>query len=50
MIYANYVTKEMFVFDKEGSWSEEGINHSALSLEKTYNETNWYDEFSANNF
>jgi hypothetical protein len=21
-----------------------------LSLEKTYNETNWYDEFSANNF
>ena len=50
MIYANYVTKEMFVFDKEGAWQDEGINHSALSMDKTYNETNWYDEFFAHNF
>jgi hypothetical protein len=50
MIYANYVTKEMFVFDKYGTWHEEGLEHPKLSLEKTFNETNWYDEFSANNF
>ena len=50
MIYANVATKEMYVFDKNGIWQDEGINHEALSMEKTYNETNWYDEFSANNF
>lgn len=50
MIYANRVTKEMYVFDKYGDWKDEGLNSKALSLETTYNETNWYDEFSANNF
>ena len=50
MIYANYVTKEMYVFDKHGEWNDEGVYHDALSLDKTYNETNWYDEWSANNF
>ena len=50
MIYANHVTKEMFVFDKGGQWNDEGINHKALSLETTYNETDWYDEFSAHSF
>ena len=50
MIYANHVTKEMFVFDKNGQWNDQGINHKSLSMDATYNETNWYDEFSANNF
>lgn len=50
MIYANYVNKEMYVFDKNGEWNEEGINHKALSMDSTYNETNWYDEFSAHSF
>ncbi len=50
MIYANHITKEMYVFDKNGEWNDEGIYHDSLSLDKTYNETNWYDEFSANNF
>ena len=50
MIYANVATKEMYVFDKNGEWHDEGVYHEALSLEKTYNETIWYDEFSANNF
>ena len=50
MIYANHVTKEMFVFDKKGSWHDEGVDHDALSLDKTFNETKWYDEFSAHNF
>ena len=50
MIYANYNTKEMFVFDKEGEWNDEGVYHEALGMDKAYNETNWYDEFSAHNF
>ena len=50
MIYANHVTKEMFVFDKEGAWQDNGINHQALSMDATFNETNWYDEFSAHSF
>ena len=50
MIYANHVTKEMYVFDKNGQWNDAGVFHDSLSMDKTYNETNWYDEFSANNF
>ena len=48
MIYANRVSKEMFVFEKQGKWHDEGINHEALSMEKTYNELHWYDSFYAN--
>ncbi len=50
MIYANYITKEMYVFGKDGEWKDQGINHPALSMDATYNETNWYDEFSAHSF
>lgn len=50
MIYANHVTKEMYLFDKKGQWKDEGVYHEDLSLEKTFNESNWYDEFYALNF
>ena len=50
MIYANRITKEMYVFDKDGEWNDDGVYHEALSMDKTYNETNWYDEFSVHNF
>ena len=50
MVYANRITKEMYVFDKDGEWHDEGVYHEALSMDKTYNETNWYDEFSVHNF
>jgi hypothetical protein len=46
MIYGNYVNKEMYVFDKDGTWHDEGVDHEGLSLEKRYNEHNWYDEFN----
>ena len=36
----------MYVFDKEGSWEDEGVYHKALDMDGTYNETNWYDEFN----
>ena len=46
MIYANHVTKEMFVFDKGGEWKDEGVYHEAVNMDNTFNETNWYDEFN----
>ncbi len=45
MVYAHYGTKEIFLFDKFGSWEEEGVEHEALSLEKTYDEQKWMDGF-----
>ena len=50
MFYANLSSKEVYVFDKFAEWHDEGIEHEALSLDKTYNETDWYDEFNANAF
>lgn len=50
MIYAHKGTKEMYLFDKDGDWNDDGVYHDALSMEKTYNETDWYDEFSVHNF
>ena len=45
MVYGNYGTKNMYVFDKFGTWHDEGLEHQKLSLENTFNETNWFDEF-----
>ena len=45
MVYANYNTKEMFLFDKDGEWHDEGIYHKALDMDSTFNEGRWYDEF-----
>ena len=50
MVYANRNTKEMYLFDKDGEWCDEGVYHDALGLDNTYNETNWYDEFNPHNF
>ena len=50
MIYANKTTKEMFLFDKEGEWHDDGVYNEALDMENTFNETDWYDEFSVHNF
>ena len=50
MVYANRSTKEMYVFDKMGDWHDEGVYHEGLNMDNTYNETNWYDEFSVHNF
>merc|ERR1711957_503756 len=50
MLYANKNSKDMYVFDKDGEWNDDGIYHDGLSLDKTYNELNWYDEFNVHNF
>ena len=46
MIYANHITKEMYVFDKHGEWNDEGVYHEALNMDSTFKETDWYDEFN----
>ncbi|OMJ78085.1 hypothetical protein SteCoe_22195 [Stentor coeruleus] len=43
MVYLNKPEADFFVFDKEGKWSEEVVNHPVLSLSKTFNEHIWYD-------
>ena len=50
MVYANRNTKEMYLFDKDGEWCDDGVYHEALGLDSCYNETNWYDEFNPHNF
>ena len=40
----------MYVFDKEGTWEDEGVYHEGLGMDNTYNETNWYDEFNVQSF
>ena len=49
MIYANRITKALYLFDKGGEWNDDGVYCDALSLEKTYNESRWYDEYSVHN-
>ena len=44
MIYANTSNRELYFFDKFGTWNDEGVNHDKLSLENTYNELKWFDE------
>lgn len=46
MIYANQLNKEMYLFDKTGTWHDEGVYHEGLNMENTFVETNWYDEFN----
>ena len=50
MVYANKTTKEMYVFDKGGEWNDDGVRHDALNMDNTFDETDWYDEFSVHNF
>ena len=50
MIYASQITKEMYLFDKAGEWKDEGVYHTALNMDNTFNETNWYDEFNVQSF
>ena len=47
MIYLNKPEGEFYIFDKEGNWSEEGVKHPALSMEKTFNEHKWFDNTCA---
>ena len=43
MVFLNRPNSEFYIFDKEGVWHEEGVNHPMLSLEKTFDEHKWFD-------
>lgn len=43
LIYVNRKSKATYLFDKEGTWYNEGLNNEALSLDKTFNEKTWFD-------
>ena len=40
----------MYLFDKYGEWHDEGVEHPALSLDSTFTEQGWYDEWSPENW
>lgn len=48
MLYLNKRTSEFYVFDKESSWKEEGVNHPLLSWAARFKEYEWTD-FTAGN-
>ena len=43
MVYFNTSKDEFYVFDKESTWNEEGINHPSLDLAQRFNEKQWMD-------
>ncbi len=43
MLYANRKLPNVYCFDAQGSWINEGVNHPVLKLEKSYNEKNWFN-------
>ncbi|CAG9332412.1 unnamed protein product [Blepharisma stoltei] len=43
MVYLIRKQQEFLVFDKEGTWNQEGVNHPSLSMEKNYKEHAWMD-------
>lgn len=49
MLYGNRKIIDMYVFDKQGTWVKEGVDHPALKLENSYKEQNWFDHLNWNN-
>jgi hypothetical protein len=43
MLYLNKLESEFYVFDRDGSWKEEGVSHPMLAWEARFNEHNWID-------
>lgn len=43
MIFFNTFQNEFYVFEKNATWSEEGVNHPELDISKLFNEKAWFD-------
>lgn len=43
MVFVNKKVMEFLVFDRDGAWHEEGVNHPLLSMKERYNEHKWMD-------
>lgn len=50
MVYLIKNEQEFLVFDKEGAWKEEGVNHPELSFEKNFKEHEWMDFKASSRF
>jgi hypothetical protein len=42
MVYKNNLEEESWVFDVEGEWTPEAENHPELTLEKNFQEIEYY--------
>ena len=42
MVYRNNLEDEDWLFDRDGTWDEEGINHPACSLDNNWQELEYY--------
>lgn len=38
MIYLNKILKEVYIFESDGVWNQETVNHPKLSVEQRLNE------------
>ena len=45
MIYYNLLEQEFYLFDKDGEWHKEGVNHPLLDLTQRFDERKYYDIF-----
>lgn len=43
MIYFNPMMREFYVFDKEGQWHQDNLNHPSLEAAALYDERKWLD-------
>lgn len=46
MIYLNKILKEVYIFESDGEWNQETINHPKLSIEQRFNEGEWFDRWT----
>ena len=45
MVYFSRFTESFYLFDKEGSWVDEGVGHPLLSIDRNYDEYKWHDSY-----
>lgn len=43
MLYYNKFNQDFMLFEQDGEWKEETVNHPKLSLEARFNEREWQD-------
>jgi len=46
MIYLNKILKEVYIFESDGEWNQETVNHPKLSIEQRFNEGEWFDRWT----
>lgn len=49
MVYTNYKSMMMYIFDKQGNWNKEGVEHEVLDIKNTMEEHTWFDHLKSDN-